>query len=857
MNPQESIAHYRIVSKLGAGGMGEVWRATDTKLNREVAIKILPDAFASDPDRMARFQREAQVLASLNHPNIAAIYGVEDRALVMELVEGETLRGPLPLDTALEYSRQIAAALEAAHEKGIIHRDLKPANIKVTPDGVVKVLDFGLAKAAESNPLTSTADSPTLTIGATHAGLILGTAGYMAPEQAKGKAVDKRADIWAFGVVLYEMLTGEALFTGETVSDTLAAVLRHDPDLTRVPPQARKLLASCLEKDPKRRLRDIADARLVVDETPPVTATRLPSRTPWVLAGAALAMAALMAVVMMLHREPRTGSVAFGLPWPDGFGDPGTPALPQVAPSPDGRTLAFIAAARDGNTALWVRPIRSPLAHRLEGTEGAYLPFWSPDSQHIAFFAGPSLKRSSLTGGLPQTLCDLPQPSDEVRLGDGGAWSPSGVIVFSTGPGSPLLRVAAAGGPVTPVTALDSAAGETRHAWPQFMPDGRHLLYFAGNQDSSKSATYLQELGSPVRTLVMRSGTRTAWSPPGYLLFAKDRTLFAQQMDAGSMHLAGEPVPLADSITSRLTNGRASFETAGGVLVYRTFTSPGTAQLAWYGRDGRRIGSVGKPSEYLSVRLSGDDRSAVVSIGVLPHADVWTLDVTSGGLHRVTRDGQASFILGPWSPDGQRLAYNRAGGAGILEVALSSDQTSPAGPSPLYAADWSPDGRSVLCSDASGEHWAIIGRDGDQRVQPVTNLRSAGLYPRLAPDGKYVAYVSTESARHEIVVALFPSFGQKRQISLDGGDFPFWRKDGRELIFQSPDGTVMAAAVRTKPEKIEADVPKSLFKLRPSRQGAFDYWPTSDAQRFLVIERDQAFAPQTTVVVNWAAEMQK
>jgi Tol biopolymer transport system component len=822
---------------------------------------------------MQRFEREAQVLASLNHPNIAAIYGIEQGAIVMELVEGEDLKGPHPVETSIGYARQIAAGLEAAHEKGIVHRDLKPANIKVTHDGVVKLLDFGLAKTTESASASSASASPTLSptlsLAMTQAGMILGTAGYMSPEQARGKPVDKRCDIWAFGVVLFELLTGKPLFAaGETVTDVIAAVVTREPDWKALPAETpahiRRLLERCLRKDPKLRLRDIGEARIALDEAPVAVApaTQTPTRRailPWAIAALlALVLAALGAVAWLRPKPSDPVTMRFVLPWPQGTTEP-LGALPQVAVSPDGRNLAMIATGADGSHALWVRPIGSVSAHRLDKTEGAGVPFWSPDSQFIAFFADEKLKKIPAAGGPPQTLCDAPGSGGPPGSGDGGTWNLAGVIVFSTGADSPLMRVLANGGQATPVTKLDTAAGENRHSWPQFLPDGRHLLYFAGNGDQNKSAIYVQELGSAARVLVMRNRLRGEWAPPGYLLFPREGTLFAQPMDPNSFQLSGEPASVAEGINSNEPSGRASYNISGGVLVYRATTGLGIAQLAWYGRDGERRAAVGKPAAYTSVRMSPDDRSAAVSIGSRSRSDVWILDLATGGLRRMTNNGQSTFVLGPWSPDAQRLAVNLSYSRGVLEVAEASGKTRPLGPAPLYANDWSPDGQFLFCTDVNGDHWSLLQADGSQRVQGIPNISFRGTNIRFAPDGKLVAYLSNESGRFEVMVASFPSFAERRQVSISGGARLFWLKQGNELLFQALDGTIMSTVVRVAGGKIEASVPKPLFKLPPSPggSGSFRYWSASDGQRFLVMERDPGDVTETTVVLNWAPELKQ
>ena len=891
------IAHYRIIEKIGEGGMGAVYRATDTRLNREVAIKLLPPTLAKDAVRMARFEREAQILASLNHPNIASIYGIEQGAIVMELVEGDELQGPVPLETAIQYARQIAAALESAHEKNVIHRDLKPANIKVSEEGKIKVLDFGLAKVFEPEVSSGKPSAtPVPAMHSTHTGVILGTAGYMSPEQARGKPVDRRADIWAFGVIFYELLTGSHAFEGESVSEKLAAVLRDEIDWSRLPaetpPSVRRLLQRCLQRDPKLRLRDIGDAWIEVDApldmqsrgrmggttTAPATGADAPlgmdkrmpgfgvqsvrkSKRPWFAWIAfALALGAVSGAAIFAWLVPRSVTrpiVRFSILWPEGTRESTLRAATQAVPSPDGRLVAFVAAAPDGNNSLWIRSIDSPTPRRLDKTDGANFPFWSPDGQLIAFFADEKLKKIPANGGSPQILCDAIPPGASQNTGDGGTWNGAGVIVFALGPGSPLMRVSENGGPATPATTLDVSAGETKHVWPQFLTDGRHLLYFSLNRDSSKSAIYIGELGSSKRVLVTRSLLRAAWAPSGHLLFQREGALFAQRMDPKTFQLTGEPVQIAEEVTGNEANGRAAFAvSAGGLLVYRAGPLAGTGQLVWYTRDGKRIGVVGQPGQYQAVRLSPNDKSAALVVGSNGRFDTWIMDLVSGSLTRATNEGQTSTDVGPWSPNSERIAINNSQKETILELTVASGKTRMVSTSEMTAHDWSPDGRSLLCTDRSGNDLAVLPLEGDLVLRTISHPPATKTQLRISPDGKFVAYTSWESERSQIFVASFPAFSERRQISISGGLSPTWRKDGKELFFRTFDGMVMSAELETGAE-IKSGIPKPLFKYTTDPYGV-TYTPTGDGTRFLTIENGQKNeGGQFMVVVNWMSQVKK
>ena len=873
MTPGDSIAHYRITSKLGEGGMGEVWRASDTKLNRDVAIKVLPEAVATNADRMARFQREAQVLASLNHPNIAAIYGVEDGALVMELVEGPTLaeriaQAPVPLEEALGLARQIGDALEAAHEKGVIHRDLKPANIKLTADGRVKVLDFGLAKAMAGDASSGdAANSPTLTMRATVAGVILGTAGYMAPEQAKGKAVDKRADIWAFGVVLYEMLTGEALFGGETVSDTLAAVLTRDPDLERVPAPVRKLLRSCLEKDPKRRLRDIGDAWRLVEEAPVAPAVTAERARPvaWMVAAGLALIAVALAFVHFREAPAQAPLVRFSVPPPEkgSFGE-------WLALSPDGRHLAFTGAGSDGVWRVWVRSFDAleprPLAASEESS--TITVFWSPDSRFLVFQSGGKLKKIDLAGGPPQTLCDAPT----VMLG--GSWNADGVILFGSNSG-PIMRVSSAGGTASPVTRLEQSRNEGLHTDPVFLPDGIHFLYFRHSGKPEDEGVFAGSLQAGPGEQSLKRVAATDYSPayapprgggPGYLLFLREGSLLAQQFDTGRLETVSETVPVADQIGVSIS--RAFFSVSGnGVLAYRT-GSASVMQLKWYDREGHVLGNAAEGADYQDVSISPDgSRLAYDRSTQGPLRQIWILDIRRGIHSRFTfvPDGAHSPV---WSPDGLRMAFAAESRNAIYfqNVVNGGDPKRVSEPGMLNLSGWSPDGRFLLYTQARHGYDIMALPDsaggGERKPLAIADSEANEMHGQVSPDSRWVAYDSNETGRSEIYIRPFPPGGDrsgKWQISANGGQQPRWRGDGKELFYIAPDGGLMAVDVKTQPA-LQPATPHTLFTT-PSITGnslAFQYDVTRDGKRFIVVAPSVSAVPApATVVQNWQTELKK
>jgi Tol biopolymer transport system component len=801
MTPGNKLGPYEIVSLIGAGGMGEVYRAKDTKLKREVALKVLPEAFASDPERMARFQREAEVLASLNHPNIAQIYGVEERALVMELVEGESPRGPMPFDEAWKIASQMAAGLEYAHEKGIVHRDLKPANVKVTPDGVVKLLDFGLAKAFSAPAAVSGSpdNSPTLTLGATQLGVILGTAAYMAPEQAKGRAVDKRADIWSFGVMLYELFTGDRMFKGDDAADTLAQVLTKEPNLESVPLQVRKLLTRCLEKNPKQRLRDIGEATFLLEEPrqPEAPIPQRRHRSFVAIFGWAVAVLALAALGYVGYRhyteEVRVMKVSLLTPEKADLSSP----LYIPAVSPDGRHVAFI-GIMDGQRALWIRDLDGLNARLLPGTNDAVFPFWSPDSRWVGFFDGAKLKKIDITGGPALTLCDVTQ-------GAGGTWNKDDVIVYARNIGG-LFRVSASGGMPAALSELDRAGGEVDDRYPWFLPDGRRFLYVARNADPQKTRIYIDSVdaqpGSRTRREVLAAASNAVYVN-GYLLFARERTLMAQPFDAAKTRTTGDAVPIAEQI-DYFTNGLSGRFSASqnGTLVYTSGVSGGAqSHLTWFDRGGKALGTVGAPADMQWPRISPDG-ATVAADRRDPSSliyDIWLHDLARGTTSRFTFGPQGnSFPV--WSPDGSTIDFfTLRDGAGhpYRKVSSGVGQEERMDKEPLVhrVDDWSRDGKylieEVVDPKTRNDIW-VFPQDGEKKPFAYLNSEFLEVNARLSPNAQWLAYSSNESKQNEVYVQTFPEHGGKWQVSTGGGNYPVWSRDGREMYFISADRKLMA-----------------------------------------------------------------
>jgi serine/threonine protein kinase len=880
--PGTRLGQYEVRCSLGAGGMGEVYRAHDLRLERDVALKVLPDVFANDLERMARFEREAKVLAALNHPNVAAIYGIEGRALVMELVEGEMLSGPLPLETAVHYAQQIADALEAAHEKGIIHRDLKPANIKVTAQGIVKVLDFGLAAVTQPSR-GDPATSPTLTVSPSRAGMILGTAAYMSPEQARGKPVDKRADIWAFGVVLYEMLTGRALFGGETVSDTLAAVLKTDPDWGALPPgtpaSVRRLLRRCLERDCKNRLRDIGDAFADLDERqdradPPLAVPPKPQRHWWIAIAAALALVAVGWAVALfrgtlsrdnsalrLHIDPpEGGQFVFGTGLrPGGF-----------AISPDGRTLAYIAVG-NGKVGLWIHPLDSGTPRLVPGTEDVSYPFWSPDSRFLAFIAGQKLERVDRAGGPAIKICDL-----ETGV-MGGAWGRDGSILIGTRD-TGLLRVPAAGGSAATFTKQPAAN-------PRILPGGRFLYTSVGSKPG-ETGVFAASLANPSKPVQLLSTDTNALYAPGsdgksYLLFVRGTTLFAQQLDPSGLRLSREPHPLGDPVASMLFTGRMNVDVSNnGLLVYGAPSA--SSRLQWVDRSGRRLAAVGEPGQSNAFRLSPDGLRAAMVRTDSDGGSIWLVDTTRAVATRFL--AHPSLVAYPvWSPDGETIAFSttlgpvltlfrkRLSGRGTEERLTESPATFH------LATDWSRDGRFLLFFDlgrASMEDiWYLrVPPEGSlaepAALKPYLRTTAREFNGRFSPETDpragplWVAYQSDESGRSEIYIDSFPEPRRKILVSTNGGWFPEWGRalgnGEREMYYVSPDYKLMMVTLRRKADWLEPSTePQELFSLPAEVTTWSPYQVAADGQRFLVRATAEREPPRPlTVIVNWPALLQ-
>jgi len=899
IGPGSRLGSYEITAKLGEGGMGEVYRAHDTKLERDVAIKVLPTAFTEDRERLERFEREAKLLAQLHHPHIASIFGLEEssgvRALVMELVEGPTLAerlesGSLPLEESLLLARQIAEALEEAHEKGIVHRDLKPQNIKASIEGEVKVLDFGLAKAMDPGGVASSSvadlarsptimNSPTLTAAGTQLGVILGTAAYMAPEQARGQGVDKRADIWAFGVVLYEMLVGRSLFAADTVSDTLAGVLKTEIDLGQLPdstPSAiRRLLGRCLERNPKNRLHDIADARIVLDEVlsgrdraaddgPAASEKSGRAWLPWSLAVVATLAAALFALrggdAPRVAPEP---TMRFEVAWPDAGPTSIDLSRDFFELSPDGRFLLFVAEDQ-----IWVRALDALAARPLSNTAGATYPFWSPDGSSIGFFANGELRRIAREGGAAQRLCEAPG-------GRGAAWGPDGTIVLSAEYGSHgLSRVGERGGTPVRLPLVASTPESTGdHRYPQFLPDGRHFLFTYLSGSPEAAGIYVGDLDGSTPVRVLDGSEQARFAPPatpgegGFLLYRRQDVLMAQPFDTEGLRVAGEAVPLVEGVGGSANTGHGAFTLSeNGILAHDKGNSQGQ-ELAWLDRGGRRLETVAEiAGSFWGFSISPDGRTlAFAADEGSASAEIWLQDLSGAAPSRFTFDPAPGWTLPTWSPDGSELAFCTFTLSGLSSYRIQrrrvdrtgAEETLREDPSIMYLWDWSRLGRQLVFERDVPRGLLLLPLEGDREPIPVEEGQVS--QARFSPNGRWLAYVSSEQGPAQVFVRPVTGTGAKWQISTAGGTMPQWRADGRELYFRAADGMLWAVAVRADESSFEVGDRRPLFGGVPASPDGYyrTFEPAPDGERFLVQLRAAGSEPPITVVLHWQNDLRR
>ena len=898
------LGPYEILALIGAGGMGEVYKARDTRLDRIVAIKVLPAHLADKPDLRERFEREARTIASLNHPHICTLYDIGRHDgidfLVMEYLEGETLamrllKGPLPLEQVLQYAIEISDALDKAHRKGVTHRDIKPGNIMLIPQGGngTKLLDFGLAKLKQAAAPASIPMSqlPTLKENPTIQGTLLGTLQYMSPEQVEGKIdeIDGRADIFAFGAVLHEMATGKRAFEGKSSASVLGAIMVSEPPpmsslQPMTPPALERVVKRCLAKDRDERwqsaydlwqeLKWIAGGGSQVGMPAPVVASRKGPlsnlRVAWSVAAVILVAALAVGAFTYLRRAPADSqSVQFSVGPPE-------KATFSVAPmfltiSPDGSKLAFVADS-SGKAQLWIRPLDSEAAQALAGTENPNQPFWSPDSRFLAFYADGKLKKIAVAGGPPQTLAEAPGNTQ-------GTWSREGIILFTpTTPGT-IHRVSAAGGAATPVTTLDASRKEDGHWWPQFLPDGNHFLFLALSTNPENNAIYAGSLDSPEKKLLLNAISSVVYVPQGYLLFNREGTLMAQPFDAERIELTGEAVPIAEEVQFNAVQGRTAFSVSeNGVLAYRHGPSTGNLRLAWIDRAGKAVETFGAPGGYLGIDLSPDGKRIAVHRHDASGGDIWLFDsARRGTMLRFTFDASQDNSMPIWSPDGSRIAFGSlrdgkwgiyqkpANGTGREELLFESELLK----TPM---SWSPDGKFIVYwvnDPKTGSDQWVLPLTGDRKPVAILQTPFNENQPQISPDGKWIAYASNETGRAEIYVRPFPSGEGKWQISTNGGVLPRWRRDGRELFYLGAItlGKAISVRVNSAGPTFEYGDPSELFASGyfnlPHTGGNYHPFAVSpDGQRFLIPRLESTGGGETaaapiTVVLNWTAGLRK
>jgi len=868
-----TLAHYEILEKIGSGGMGDVYKARDVRLDRTVAVKILPERFADSAERRERFNREARAISQLNHPHICTLYdvGAEDDVdyLVMEYIEGDTLaerlkKGALPLEKALEYGIQIADGLDNAHRARIVHRDLKPGNVMLTSSGV-KLLDFGLAKPIRGDDGAIESEARTEQRDITEEHAVLGTLRYMAPEQLEQKPVDARTDIFALGAVLYEMVTGRKAFEGGSQASLMSAILTSDPPALSEtqplsPPILDRTVRKCLNKDPDERWQsahDLMDELKWLSERDPDRAAQervyRTKRLPWLVAAALL-----VAAVLALLRDPRSEgrTVQSSILPPEG-----TSSTSSFELSPDGRKLAFVARAENGREMLWVRPLDGLTSQPLAGTEGATTPFWSPGGDHLGFFADGKLKRINAGGGPAQTLTDAPDPR-------GGTWGSSGEIVFAPTLWSGLHEVSANGGAAEPLTVLDEKRGELSHRWPSFLPDGERLLFLVqtaqAGAENDESRIEVLHLGSRARTPLFQANSSARYARPGYVLYWREGNLLARPFDTSRSELAGDFVPVAEEVGFTVDERAAFTVSSEGTLAYQRDVQAAWSRLAWFDRNGPVLDAINPPESFVGGLAISHDGSKLALVRFDPQSsgkDIWAQDLKRGTMTRLTF-GQDDEVSPFWSPDDERLLFltgpgsrgelrqKHASGLGSEETVLQNDAV-------IVSLDWSPDGESIVLTvggvETSADIWLYSLSASE--LTPLVQSPFDQMYPVYSRDGRWIAYQSNESGRYEVYVQPASGSGGRWQVSRDGGLYPLWNRNGREMFYVAPPNRMMVVPVSSA-KTFEAGPPRVLFEANFRFGGQRIYDVTPDGERF-VVELQPNVATPITLVTNWTALVER